>query len=185
MGRNFTAYLGHRLKETEIFEMEYHLNSGALRSISDFIDLLLPYNSDEKQVVWKAYKDDVGGTVVLDGPCGITLTFSKHVCRLGHYTRWITFLLNDLEIDFRNSLRNICRELSEYLKSTFALYVPDSGAKESAIMDFMWGDENKPIEYMREWLLDRCGPPADNIEAIYKEFEDHIETDGYYIDEFV
>lgn len=51
-------------------------------------------------------------------------------------------------------------------------------------MDFMREDENKNIDYMRDCLLRKCGPPADSIPDIYKEFEDYIVSDGYFIDEF-
>jgi hypothetical protein len=184
MGRDFTAYLGHSLKENEIFEFMNILNTSDLKAINDFIKQFLPYNPNDKELTWKVKEFRLEGTISLDGPCGLAFIFSEHVCMVRHYTRWLTFLLNDLEFDIRTPLRNMTRELAGYFGSAFAIYAPDSGARESGIMDFMWEDENKDIDCMRNWLLQNCGPPADSIQTIYKEFEDHIQTDGYYIDVF-
>ncbi|TYP67391.1 hypothetical protein [Paenibacillus methanolicus] len=184
MGRDFTSYLGHSLQENEIFEFMNVLNTGELKATNEFIQQFLPYNPEDKDLTWKVDTFRLGGTISLDGPCGLGFTFSEHVCMVRHYTRWLTFLLNDLEFDIRTPLRNMIRELAWCLGSRFAIYAPDSGARESGIMDFMWEDENEDIECMRNWLLQNCGPPAGSIQAIYKEFEDHIQTDGYYIDVF-
>ena len=62
--------------------------------------------------------------------------------------------------------------------------MPDSASKESGIMDFLWDDENKSIEVMKEWLLKQCGNPKDNINSIYVEYEDYWESEGYFIDYF-
>ncbi|MEK3884907.1 hypothetical protein [Paenibacillus sp. PL2-23] len=64
------------------------------------------------------------------------------------------------------------------------IYVPDSGAIESGIMDFIWNDENKDIEFIKDWLLTRCGPPNRIIKDIYQQSKDSWTSKGYYIDDF-
>ncbi|MBB3069441.1 hypothetical protein FHS14_002431 [Paenibacillus baekrokdamisoli] len=94
-------------------------------------------------------------------------------------------MLNDLEFDFRSHLRNVSYELTRYFNTKFAIYVPDSSKKESAIMDFLWEDENKSIEFMKKWLLEKCGSPKDEIDSIYVDYEDSWESEGYFIDYFI
>ncbi|WP_148933722.1 hypothetical protein [Paenibacillus methanolicus] len=122
MGRDFTAYLGHSLKENEIFEFINVLNTGELKATNEFIQQFLPYNPEDKDFKWKVNTFRLGGTISLDGPCGLKFTFSEHVCMVRHYTRWLTFLLNDLEFDIRTTLRNMIRELAGYFGSSFSIY---------------------------------------------------------------
>lgn len=71
-----------------------------------------------------------------------------------------------------------------HMKSTFVIYVPDNAVRESAIMDFLWEDENRDILFMKDWLLNNCGSPRGSIFEIYKKYEGYWESDGYYIDKF-
>ena len=87
MGRNFTAYLGHSLKGIEIFEFIDVLNAGELQATNRFIQQFLPYNPNDNEHTWRVEKLRFGGTITLDGPCGLDLTFSEQVCMVRHYTR--------------------------------------------------------------------------------------------------
>ncbi|MBW7473604.1 hypothetical protein K0T92_02445 [Paenibacillus oenotherae] len=184
MGMNFTCYIGHKLNGNDLSRMSNALNSGNFKSVSAFIEEILPYNPEDVNKKWKTEFDSIGGTVCLNGPCGLSFTFSEHVCMIDHYTRWITFILNDLEVNFRAHFRNIAYELSRYFESSFSIYVPDNATKESAILDFIWDDENRSIDYIKDWLLTKCGDPKLNIEDIYKDCGDYWESDGYFIDYF-
>ncbi|WP_419874027.1 hypothetical protein [Candidatus Pristimantibacillus sp. PTI5] len=183
MGMDFTAYMSHNLNETDILELCIDLNENSSRFpfIREFIDTLLPFNPEDIDRKWRITHDSLGGTISLDGPCGISLTLSEKVCYFHHYFRWRGFLV-DTEI--QQWLRNVSYGFMKIFNSSFVIYVPDNAAKESAIMDFIWEDENKDINYIREWLLKHCGIPKDNITDIYKEYEDYWASEGYYIDDF-
>lgn len=108
---------------------------------------------------WRVH-DGIGGTVEISGPCGMDFTFSEKVCYFHHYIRWRSFLLDeDLQLYFRK----VTFDLASYFSSTYAIYVPDNGSKESGILDFIWEDENKDIDYIKNWLLERCGTPKAKI----------------------
>ncbi|ANF97835.1 hypothetical protein [Paenibacillus bovis] len=89
-----------------------------------------------------------------------------------------------LDKDIQYALRKVCYELMQTMKSSFVIYVPDNAARESAIMDFLWDDENRDILFMKNWLLNHCGLPKNSIEEIYIQCEHYWESDGYFIDEF-
>jgi hypothetical protein len=184
MGMDFTCYIGHNLNQNDLILMSQQLNSGNFKYISAFIEELLKYNPDDVDKKWDVNWDNIGGTSRLNGPCGLSFTFSEHVCMMEHYTRWLTFILNDLEVNFRGHFRNIAYELSRYFESLFAIYVPDNAAKESAIMDFIWDDENRSIDYIKEWLKTNCGDPKHKIEDIYRDCGGYWKSDGYFIDYF-
>ncbi|MNE96167.1 hypothetical protein D3C80_1943370 [compost metagenome] len=77
--------------------------------------------------------------------------------------------------------------MAGYFSSDYAIYVPDSGSRESGVLDFIWddeNDENKDIEHIKNWLLSRCGAPKEKISDIYKEHEDYWDSEGYYVDYF-
>jgi hypothetical protein len=156
-------------------------NIDHFRYIKKFIEDLLEYNPEDTDIQWRLIPDHIGGTMEVVGPCGITLTFLEKICYFHHYIRWRNFLL-DSEIQLK--LREVCYELMQTMKSQFVIYVPDNAVKESAILDFLWEDENKDIFFMRDWLLNNCGPPKNSIKEIYKEYEDYWESDGYFIDEY-
>jgi hypothetical protein len=63
----------------------------------------------------------------------------------------------------------------EYFNSMEAIYLSDMYSYDYFYDNTSWSDIKKS-------LISRLGPPAKNIEDIYKEFEEHIETDGYYIE---
>ncbi|TYP74563.1 hypothetical protein BCM02_105107 [Paenibacillus methanolicus] len=180
---DFTAYMSHSLNKSEIADLCNRLNENptSFPLLQAFIDELLPFNPRKIEKEWHVDFDYIGGTTILAGPCGISLTLSENVCYFHHYLRWRQFLINpDLQI----MLRKVCYELREIFNASFVIYVPDNAARESAIMDFIWEGENRDIDYMREWLLVNCGPPKNKIVHIYKKLVDSWESDGYYIDYF-
>ncbi|ULO05367.1 hypothetical protein H1230_19980 [Paenibacillus sp. 19GGS1-52] len=180
MGIDFTAFLGHELNRDEIQILCHALNSRSLNHVDEFITLLLPHNPKDKGKPWTVH-EGIGGTVEINGPCGVQFTFSEKVCYFHHYIRWRSFLLDE---KLQLYLKKVTFDLASYFKSTFAIYVPDSGSKESGILDFIWEDENKDVDYIMKWLLERCGTPKEKIIDIYKEYEDYWDSEGYYIDYF-
>ncbi|REK76025.1 hypothetical protein DX130_02875 [Paenibacillus paeoniae] len=72
-----------------------------------------------------------------------------------------------------------------YVTAEFVIYVPDSGAVESTIMDFIWEEENRNITFIRSWLVDRCGEPRELINKNHDEEEFRGKSEGYCIDEFL
>ncbi|WP_046213574.1 hypothetical protein [Paenibacillus wulumuqiensis] len=183
MGVDFTAYLAHEFQEKDLNRLVQDLNENIeqFQFINKFIDYFMEYNPEDKEKEWRFDSYNIGGTKGILGPCGINLVFSEKVCRFSHYTRWRFFLI-DKEIQCR--FREVSYELMQILNSPFVIYVPDSSARESAIVDFLWEDENKDVFFMQEWLLNNCGPSKQSIEEIYVEYEDYWESKGYFIDEF-
>lgn len=180
MGVDFTAYLGHKLNSDDIQILCNKLNSRALKHIGDFHSYLLPHNPKDEGKMWKVV-EGTGGTLEIDGPCGLDFTFSEKVCYFHHFIRWSRFLLEE---EIQLYLRKVTYDLACYFSSDYAIYVPDSGSQESAVLDFIWDDENRDIEHIKNWLLARCGSPKEKISDIYKEYEDYWDSEGYYVDYF-
>lgn len=141
----------------------------------------LPYNPQDEDKGWCVVPDYIGGTVVLNGPCGLSLMFSKHVCVIDHYTRWITFIR---DIDCQMYFRNITYELLRHFNGKYAIYLPDSGSSEASAIDYIWDDENKDIEFIKLWLLVRFGNPRDTISELDNEDLKNRAEKGYFIDYF-
>jgi hypothetical protein len=179
MGMNFNAYLDHKLDENEIYRFCHALNSNKFENIDRFVQTYP--NSNIKREIWEVVPDHLGGTILVDGPGGLDFMFSEKVCRISHPIRWINFLLED---DIQKHFRDISFEMMCFLNSSLVIYVPDNEARESAILDFVWDDENRDIKYIQKWLLNECGPPKKKIKDIYQEFDDYWVSDGYYIDNF-
>jgi len=180
MGADFTAFLGHKLNRDEIKILCHALNSRSLKHVDEFINFLLPHNPKDEDKPFTVH-EGIGGTVEVSGPCGMDFTFSDKVCYFHHYIRWRSFLLEE---ELQLYLKRVTFDLARYFSSEYAVYVPDSGSRESAVLDFIWEDENKDIHYIRNWLLERCGRPKEKIIEIYKEYEDYWDSEGYYVDYF-
>ncbi|HBS43671.1 MAG TPA: hypothetical protein DEA91_02935 [Paenibacillus sp.] len=71
--------------------------------------------------------------------------------------------------------RKICLEVMEYFDSTEAIYLSDMYSYDYFYDNTSWSDIKKSLSR-------RFGSPANKVEDIYKEFEEHIETDGYFIE---
>lgn len=180
---DFTAYMSHSLTKPQIIQLSNELNRDIAQFslIHNFINELLPFNAKDDNNKWRINLDHLGGTIRLNGPCGVSLTLSEKVCYIHHYFRWRNFLLDN---EIQHLLRTVSYGFMKIFNSQFVIYVPDSSTIESAIMDFIWEDENKDINFIREWLLINCGPPKNNIKDICKDFETYWESEGYYIDFF-
>lgn len=181
MGKNFTAILGHRLQRQDLYALCDALNHHSFSHIERFIEELLPYNQDDAGKAWSVDPDWLGGTVELDGPCGLSFTFSEKLCCLDHYIRWRAFV-TDESIQFL--LRGVAYDLAAYYQTGYALYVPDNDCKESFVLGFIYEDENRDMEYVTSWLLRECGPPKQRIRDIRVRREDDRDSDGYYLDSF-
>ncbi|MWC30325.1 hypothetical protein [Paenibacillus sp. MMS18-CY102] len=72
-------------------------------------------------------------------------------------------------------VRKICSETMGYFDSTEAIYLSDMYSYDYFFDKMGWPDIKKSLER-------RFGPPAGKIEDIYKEFDDYIETTGYFIE---
>lgn len=174
MGMNFTAYIGHQLDQNQIYRMCHALTANSFLYINNWIEEIDAVHPEHKPVFWQVNSKGIGGTVEIYGPYGFDFTFSEKVCYFHHYIRWSTFLESD---NFQKKLRLITYELTNYFQSNYAIYVPDNATKESSILDFIWDDENRSIEYITSWLQSECGNPKDTLNEL-------INDDGYYIDYF-
>lgn len=184
MGMDFTAYFSHDLSTEQIKEICHRINSerGLFPIIHNFVDELLLYYPEDRDKVWSFDPDGIGGTNEIYGPCGFSFTFSDKVCYFHHYIRWGAFLTDEV---IQYKLRKVCYELRKLLNSSFVIYVPDSAVKESVILDFIWDDQNKDLNYIKNWLLINCGSPKENIKDIYKVYDEFWDSEGYYIDSFI
>lgn len=118
----------------------------------------MQYNPKDKGKQWRIIPDNLGGTIGVVGPCGISLTFSEKV------VIFIIILVGAflLDRDVQLLLRNVCHELMNILNSSFVIYVPDNAVKESNILDFLWEDENKDLYFLKDWLQTNCGYPKNS-----------------------
>jgi len=71
--------------------------------------------------------------------------------------------------------RQICLEAMGYFESKEAIYLSDMYSYDFFYDGSSWSD-------IKTSLARRLGPPAQTIGEIYKEYEEHIETDGYFIE---
>ncbi|MDO3412504.1 hypothetical protein QWJ34_22255 [Saccharibacillus sp. CPCC 101409] len=171
----------HKLEENEIYRFIQTLNAGTPPDVKAFIEYLLPYNPEDRGRLWTVEFSSFSGVWEIEGPCGISLRLSKTVCYFHHYIRWRNFLVED---DLQRLLRACTYGFAHYVHSEWAIYVPDSAAKESGVIDFVWDEDARDLCAMRQWLLDNCGEPSPTLREIYQEFEDYADSDGYYIDDF-
>ena len=105
------------------------------------------------------------------GNVDLTFNRSKVSCiRIG--CSWDYFLSDD---ETRLLIRGICEEFARYFKQDRIIYLPDHYG-----IDYVYSENN--IEQIITSLKKRLGDQPENIESIYKEFEEHVEDDGYYID---
>ncbi|MCM3748090.1 hypothetical protein M3223_12070 [Paenibacillus pasadenensis] len=179
MGMDFTAYMSHNFDSAKLLNLCEELNENGSRHafLSEFINL----NASNENQKWSFEPDYIAGTSIINGPCEITLTFSEHVCYFHHYIRWISFLTHQ---ETQQALRGVCFDLMRILNADFVIYVPDNATIESEIMDFLWEDENRDIEYIRNWLKVKCGEPKEKIRDIFKQYEFYWESEGYFVDLF-
>lgn len=182
---NFNAYFGHCLVLNEIYQLCNDLNCHKFKSFNDFFkDITLNY-ADVQNKKWFVDPDSISGTVSLVGPCGLDLIFSDYVCVLSHYIRWSSFIRNDLAINIQSHFRNISYELVDHFNGSYAIYLPDSGSRESGAMDFIWDDEKREIEYIKEWLGTNFGEPQRKIIDLDNLKFNEKDVKGYYIDYFI
>ncbi|MEK3884908.1 hypothetical protein [Paenibacillus sp. PL2-23] len=80
MGMNFTAYLSHNLNEKDITTLCNELNSSGQERFPRtkmFIKDLQSNNTRDIRKEWLVSHDELGGTIELDGPCGLHLHFQR------------------------------------------------------------------------------------------------------------
>ncbi|MBD8497246.1 hypothetical protein [Paenibacillus arenosi] len=105
----------------------------------------------------------------------VDLSFNEYnvACiRIDRY--WSHFLSHN---ETRLLLKGICFEIAKYFNQDRVVYLPDHWGLDYVFSEYC-------IEEIIESLNKRFGNPPNEIESIYKEFEEHIETDGYYIEIF-
>ncbi|WP_155973473.1 hypothetical protein [Paenibacillus sp. Leaf72] len=103
----------------------------------------------------------------------IDLTFNKDmVCCVRANRYWDHFLTH---LETRDTLRKICIEFAKYFREEKIVYLPDHFG-----LDYVFSDMD--LNNILESLESRLGKDAPSIESIYKEFDEHVESDGYYIE---
>ncbi|MFC4778308.1 hypothetical protein ACFO9Q_16040 [Paenibacillus sp. GCM10023252] len=85
---------------------------------------------------------------------------------------WIDFLTFPPTTEIT---REICLEAMEYFKSKEAIYLSDMYSFDYFYSKLSWSD-------LKKSLARRLGPPPQSIGEIYKEYEEHIEAAGYFIE---
>jgi hypothetical protein len=180
VGTFTNVYIGHQMDEKAIYAFVSNLNSDRLLNVSQF---LKKYNTNSNQS-WEIKYDDIGAIFYVR-LYGFIFRFSEKVCCITIPMQWQNFLLKS---EVQNEIRGITFELLNNFKSSFAIYVPDNGFRESGIMDFIWKEdekESKDIHYIENWLMNVCGPPKKNIKGIFIQYEDYWDSEGYFIDKLV
>ncbi|WP_143191751.1 hypothetical protein [Paenibacillus sp. P46E] len=106
---------------------------------------------------------------------GMHIIFNKSgLCCIFGGPRWDYFLTNESE---RNRVSGACMEVAKHFLTNEIIYLPDHYG-----LDYIYSDHN--WDALTKSLYRRLGKPRESIELIYKEYEDSIDTDGYYIDKF-
>lgn len=104
----------------------------------------------------------------------ITYMFNQHGLGCLYVNRrWGDFLDH---FPTTESIRKICSEAMEYFNSTEAIYLYDMYSYDYFYSNMSWSE-------IKQSLFKRLGPPAIRIRDIYKEYEDHVESDGYFIEQ--
>jgi hypothetical protein len=109
--------------------------------------------------------------LLFEGPGGVSLTFGRQVCVLGHGIRWTAFLT---EATWQQALGRVACELAYLFGGTQAIYMPDSSAAFDLVVD------GASLAEVTAWLRTHIGPPAASITAIYDSLSSV--TEGYFID---
>jgi hypothetical protein len=175
------VYLGHKMDEKAIYSFCFDLNSDKLLTVSQFLKKY--NNSNSNQKVWEIKFDDFGRVFYVE-VYGFIFRFSEKICGITIPRQWKNFLLKN---EVQKEIREITFEVMDYFKSSFVIYVPDTGHKESGIMDFLWKEdeeESKDIHFIKNWLMNNCGPSKKYIKDIYQKIGDYWDSEGYYIDDF-
>ncbi|AFC30241.1 hypothetical protein PM3016_3398 [Paenibacillus mucilaginosus 3016] len=196
MGAGFSAVFPHRLNGTEIAAMAEKLAGSSLPVLIGHIKEI-QYNNPHVSCSWcwereqrytresnytkKNLFDSIEeelecrGTLLLKGPAGIDLLFSRHMCELQTGSRWVYVLSNP---EYRESIRAVCCEIAGVLDAQFAVYMADS----CCASDYLYDEHS--MEYYLSSLHKRFGPPAKSLDVLLLTQERTRSSEGYFIDFF-
>ncbi|MEW4372062.1 hypothetical protein [Paenibacillus kandeliae] len=182
MSADFTAIIGFEKERVDIQAFYKDLVRGiGFQSLYDCIRELKKLNPQSKWGdAWSF--EDKDGCIEISGMGGISFVFSEHCCMIQHYLHWISFILDDVGINYQSRLRDICCEIATYFRSTFAIYFPDSASKSSLIQDLFYDGEN--IDQIKVWLKSECGEPVSLIRYLYDDECHDFLKKGYFVDHF-
>jgi hypothetical protein len=191
VGADFSAIIGHTMTNKDLINFCADLNAKGILEMDKYLLILSSNKALLEQFRWEADLNDLNliikndrfkGELEICGPLGLSLKIFSNTCVIEHYTRWLTFILNDLDIDYRRVLRGICFELVSYFGGNYAIYVPDSQYKSSVALEKVY--DGADINEINLLLKRSCGMPADIIEEIFIENDIRISDTGYFIDTF-
>ena len=181
MGTGFTAVMNHNLDERQIFNLPDLLNR-TWPNVEPLLPIMEGYpapgiplrkwhwsNSDgrlSRKLLWSR------GTIILEGH-EFSGFVSKHVFRVCHALKW-SFFLEDQTT--RSKVRQVCQHIASMLGANQVVYLPGGFLKPEGAISLMF--EGKTVEDMIDWLLENCGPAAQNVDSF--EFEE-LEN-WYYIE---
>ena len=167
MGTYFTALMNHNVDEHHLSDLPDLLNriwpkvESLLPIIEGYpVPGIPPHN-------WKWSERDRGFNVTRllnndtarlesDEFSGIV---SKHVLRVCNAVRWSSFLT---DATVRRKLRQVCQHIASALDSNQILYLPSGFLKPEGAIGQMY--EGKAVADMIDWLLENCGPAAQDID---------------------
>lgn len=177
MGADFSAIFSHRLNDGSVFKFCDDLNEYSLFPNLKSYLLNLAGETDESITTWQVKRGSNLWRIY--GPNGFCIIVGKKTCQLQHYIKWLSFVLNDLEINIQSNLHEICIELARYLKSEQIIYVPEGMLTASGAGDFVYTGED--VNSILTWLNSKCGKPTSNIHEIFDVNNDQLNPCGYYI----
>jgi len=186
MGADFTAVFNKSLTDEEIKYLHNILNNNQLfpriNSFHQYLTNEFPENKWRNN--WELRISDsyfnFSRIRELSGKAGIIISFEEKTIQLHHYIRWVSFVINDLDINIQEILRRICIEVAKEFSCKEIIYVPDSSFKSSGALDL--SNDGWDFETITSWLKKECGNPVSNIEDIYDTTSGRIITTGYFIE---
>ena len=177
MGTLFTALLNHNFDERQIYDLPDLLNR-IWPKVEPHLPIIEGYpvpGIPPSKWRWSEWDGGFSAerllnneTVMLESYEFISFV-SKHVFSLCHAVRWSTFLEDQTT---RSKLRQVCKHVASLLGANQVLYLPSGFLKPEGAIGLMY--KGKAVEDMIDWLLENCGPPAQNIDSFDLEELNHL-----------
>jgi hypothetical protein len=139
MGIDFTALIDHQLSWDDLYRLPALLRESWPTPAQV---LIMRDDLPRSAEAWRWSPDPNYSNVaeelfeqrhlVMDGPCGFSLTVFHHAVEVHHLCRWWGFVS---EPEIRDALRAACRALAQTLRATTIVYIPDNAAASDTLFD--------------------------------------------------
>ena len=180
MGIYFTAVVNHNRDERNIYNLPDLLNR-LWPKVEPLLPIIegypVPGIPPRK---WEWSERDGGFRRLLNNDTAVLESYefsgivSKYLFRVCHAVRWSTFLEDQTT---RSKVRQVCQHIASVLGANQIVYLPSGFLKPEGAIGLMY--EDKAVEDMIDWLLENCGPPAQNVDSFNVEEPDN---NWYYIE---